>query len=396
MSVGDIANTGLKASMTNMETISNNISNSNTIGFKQSTVNFADIYSGTSSSINQVGMGVSVSAITQDFSAAGTQLTNRGLDLSLANDGFFIQSGSGQVSYTRNGQLNVDNNGYLVGLSGRLQGYPATNGVVSSSVTLSDLQIPSTYLPAQATSNAALAINLDASASIPASAFSATDPTSYNYRSDSTIFDSLGNPSTMSVFFVKSAANAWNTQVSIDNNSIGAGALNFSSDGSLSSSTGMSGLTWSPLSGATSPQTFTVDPTGSTQYVSPSSTLASTQNGYTVGTPGGFTIDSSGLINMQYSNGLTQIQGQVAVAKFSAPQGLMQSSNMSWVSTLASGAPIISQASSVNAITPGTLESSNVDLTEQLVMLMGAQHDFQANAQVSQAYNQMLQTIEKM
>ncbi len=396
MGVGNIANTGLKAAMTNMETISNNIANANTVGFKQSSVNFADIYSGGSNSINQVGMGVSVNSISQDFSSAGTQLTNRGLDLSLSNDGFFIQKGVGQVSYTRNGQLNLDNAGYLVGLSGRLQGYPAVNGQLSSAVTLTDLQIPSTYLPAKATGTASLTLNLDAQSTPPASVFSATDPTSYNYRSDSTIYDSLGNPAAMSLFFIKNADNSWTTQMSVDDVAMGTGAVTFLSNGTLSTVTGMSGLSWSPTTGAAAPQTMSIDLTGSTQFSSASTTQAISQNGYPVGSPTGFNIDGSGIINMQYSNGLSQIQGQVAVAKFSAPQSLMQNTDMSWVATLASGEPLLNQSSSIDSINAGMLENSNVDLTEQLVALMGAQHDFQANAQVSQAYNQMLQTIEKL
>ena len=397
MGVGNIANSGLQAAMTNMEAISNNISNANTIGFKKSTVNFSDMYANNMSSTNQVGMGVSVGSIAQDFSYAGTQLnTGRTLDLSLGSDGFFIQNSGGQTSYTRNGQLSVDNMGYIVGLGGRMQGYPAVGGQLNGALALSDLQISNSYLPAKPSSNVSLAFNLDSNAPIPASTFNATDSTSYNYRSDNTVYDSLGNPATMSIFFIKSADNSWTTQMSVDNTSIGTGTIDFQSNGALLNTTGMGALNWSPVSGAVAPQNFAISLAGSTQYASDSAKLSSSQNGYPVGRPISFSIDGSGIINQQYSNGISQIEGQIAVAMFSAPQGLEQSSNMSWLATPASGAPVINQSSSTNAINPGTLENSNVDLTAELVKLMGAQHDFQANAQVAQTYNQMLQTIEKL
>lgn len=396
MGIGSIANTGLKAAMTNMEAISNNIANANTVGFKKSHVNFADIYAG---GFNQsyIGFGVKTESLSQDFSMGRIELTDRGLDLSLSNDGFFVQkNGSGQISYTRAGRLELDKDNYFMGASGRLQGYPAVNGTIMPSGTLTDLQISQAQIPAKSTNNASLTINLNASTVPPVLPFSDSDPTTYNYRTDTTVYDSLGQSYPASVYYIKSADNSWTTQVYMDGQNIGTGNLSFQSNGSLVSTSGMDNLSWNPTSGAETPQMLSVKFPGTTQYASENKTNTNDQDGYQAGIPTGFDIDKDGLINVYYTNGKNQLQGQIAIAKFQAPQGLARAENMSWQATTQSGDPVFDQDASTGSIHRGTLEYSNVDLTEELVKLMGAQHDFQANAQVAQTYNQVLQTIEKI
>lgn len=396
MGMGSIGNSGLMTSMENMESISNNIANVNTLGFKKSQVNFSDLYSNSMSSTNQVGFGVQVRSISQDFSGGRVELTGKPLDLSLSNDGFFVQrNAAGQVCYTRAGQMELDQNNYLTGFSGRLQGYPAINGVIVPSGNLTDMQIPNTPMAAKSTSNANLNLNLDASALAPTNPFNENDPATYNYRSDTAVYDSLGNAHVMSVYYIKSSDNNWSTQIQVDNQSIGAGALAFNSDGTFASETGMTNLSWSPAGGATSPQPLSLTMANSTQFGS-SYSDKSTQDGYQSGIPTNYNIDSDGKLNVYYSNGKSQVAGQVAVARFSAPQGLARTDNMAWLATGDSGNPIFDAAASAGAIDVGKLEYSNVDLTEELVKLMGAQHDFQANAQVVQTYNQMLQTVENI
>lgn len=397
--IGSIANTGLKAAMTNMSTISNNISNANTVGFKKSQVNFADIYPGGFSSSGQVaGYGVKIQSINQNFSLGRIDLTGRGLDLCLNTDGFFVEKDSaGQVSYTRAGNLDMDLNGYFVGGSGRIQGYPAVNGQVLASGTLVDLQVSQAPSPAKATSNPSLALNLDASALVPATgSFDSADTTSYNFRSDTTVFDSLGNSYDMSVFYIKSSDNNWTTQVLMDNQSVGSGTIEFQSNGAISTVTGMDNLSWSPTGGATTPQTFSIDLTNSTQYSGDNTIRNNQQDGYQAGVPTGFNVDGSGNINVSYTNGQSQLQGQIALAQFIAPQGLAKTDNMSWLETVDSGNPVFNPGANSGAFSSGMLELSNVDLTEELINLMGAQHDFQANSQVMQTYNQVLQTIENI
>lgn len=396
--IGSIANTGLKAAMTNMSTISNNISNANTVGFKKSQVNFADIYPGGFSSSGQVaGYGVRVQSISQDFSLGRIDLTGRGLDLCLNSDGFFVERDSaGKTSYTRAGNLNMDVDGYFVGTSGRIQGYPAVNGKVTASGTLVDLQVSQAPSPAKPTSKPSLALNLDSSALAPTASFDPADTTSYNFRSNTTVFDSLGNSYDMSVFYIKSSDNNWATQVLMDNQNIGTGSMEFQSNGAIANVTGMDNLSWSPTGGSTTPQTFSIDLSSSTQYSGDSTIRSNAQDGFQAGVPTGFSIDGSGNVNVSYTNGQTQVQGQVAVAQFRAPQGLVKTDNMSWLETVESGTPVFNADASSGAFSAGMLELSNVDLTDELIKLMGAQHDFQANSQVMQTYNQVLQTIENI
>lgn len=397
MGVGSIANTGLKAAMTNMEVISNNIANANTVGFKKSWVNFSDISINSISDTRQIGFGVKTESLSQDFSLGRIELTDRGLDLSLSNDGFFVQkNSSGQTSYTRAGRLDLDKNDYFTTASGRLQGYPAVNGNIMTSGALTDLKLSQTPLPANPTTKATLGLNLDASATIPVLPFNASDAATYNYRSDTTVYDSLGKSYAMSVYYVKSADNSWTTQIAMDNQPIGTGSIDFQSNGTLSLATGMDSLSWTPNSGATSPQTLALNFGSTTQYAGDYKTTLSDQDGYMAGVPTGYNIDDDGRVNVYYTNGQTQMQGQIAVARFQAPQGLSKAENMSWLATTESGDPLLDPSGSLGAINSGTIELSNVDLTEELVKLMGAQHDFQANAQVAQTYNQILQTIENI
>ncbi|MGQ3892633.1 flagellar hook protein FlgE [Legionella sp. CNM-4043-24] len=397
MGMGNIANTGIKAAMTNMENISNNIANVNTIGFKKSQINFADVYASSFASKQQVGFGVQTQAIRQNFSMGRIESTDNGLDLCLGNDGFFVQKNkSGQAVYTRNGQLSLDKEGYLVGNTGRLQGYPAVNGSIVSAGVLNDLQITQNALPAKATTNAQLVLNLDASSDVKTAAFDATDTTTYNFRTDTRIFDSLGQSYPMSVYYVKTADNSWTAQVMMDTQSIGSGTVTFQSSGALDTVNGLDTLSWTPTGGAATPQPLAISLTDSTQFSGESKKYSADQDGYAAGVPTGYLIDGDGKINVYYSNDQKQVQGQIAVAQFRAPQGLSRTENMSWLATNESGDPFVDPATSMGAIGTNKLEYSNVDLTTELVSLMGAQHDFQANAQVVQTYNQVLQTIENI
>lgn len=393
MGVGNVANTGLKSAMKNMEVISNNIANANTVGFKKSSAQFSEIFSPG----KEVGLGVKTSKIRQDFSTGRIELTDRSLDLSLNSGGFFIQKNAaeGRTSYTRAGRFDVDKQGYIVGLEGRMQGYGAQNGVILGT-DLVDIKIPDTPVPAKATSTAKIGINLDSASTIPSSAFDANDATSYNFRSDTTVYDSLGNPSAMSVFYIKSANNQWDVKVSIDNQNIGNGTASFTNSGALASTTGLNALNFLPTSGAQTPQALALNLTGSTQFAGNSQISSSEQDGYSAGAPSGFNIDGDGKVNVYYSNGRSQVVGQFAVANFKAPQALTKADEMSWYPTTASGEAILNPSYSDGAISVGTLELSNVDLTEELVSLLGAEHDFQANAQVQDTYNKILKTIENL
>lgn len=407
--IGSIATSGMNAAMSDMQEISNNIANVNTIGFKQAMVDFADVNSGGTGSCGSAssgGMGVKVLSISQDFSPGQTEITNQCLDVSINGSGFFIQRDpiSGLTSYTRAGRFSLDDNGYILGLNGRIQGFPVINGQVSATGLVDDLKVPQLPAVPTPTSKVSMQLNLNSNSTAPANTpFSSTDSTTYNYRTDSTLYDSLGTSNILSVFYVKDAVSSggpgittWTAYGYVNGNQVATGSIGFSASGLLDSTTGLDSISWTPSAGAATPPNLTINLTGSTHMSTDHQVTLNEADGNPAGTPTGFFIDTSGKINVHYSNGQTIIKGQLALANFKDPGSLARSENMSWVPTLTSGTPIINASASANAFMSGTIESSNVDLTSQLVRLLNSQHNFQANAQVEQTYSQVLQTVEKL
>jgi flagellar hook protein FlgE len=396
--IGRIATSGMNAAMADMQEISNNIANVNTIGFKQAMVNFADVSSKGSMAS---GLGVKVSSIMQDFSPGQMEITNQALDVSVNKDGFFVQKDptSGEIRYTRAGRFNLTQDGYIMGLSGRVQGFPALNGQIMASAPLADLQIPQTPASPVASKQAKQLLNLDSTSVAPTVPFSTNDPVSYNYRVESTLYDSLGNPNVLSVFYVKTADNAWNANVTVNGTAVSnfpTGTVGFNTDGTLSAATGLDALAWTPPNGAATPQALAIQLDGTTQFASSNQVTKNQSDGSPAGVPVGFAIDKDGNLNVNYSNGRTITQGQIALAQFDSPQNLTRSDDMSWMASSLSGEANVNQTDSKNAFTSGAIEGSNVDLSNELVLLLNSQHNFQANAQVEQTYNQILQTVEKL
>lgn len=403
MGMGNIATTGMSVALSNMEVISNNIANANTYGFKRTTANFADLFpSGNDASSTSIGLGVSLTGTQQDFSTGGPTSTSSPSDLAINGNGFFIlKDPAGTTSYTRYGHFLFDqSSGYFLSQTGaRLQGFLANNGTVPSGSVATDLKIDTSPVAAKATSNITQSfLNLSSSDAIPSvTPFDPTNTSSYNYTTTTQIFDSLGTSHSLSLYYVKNAANDWTVNAYVDNNSIGAGSLVFTSSGALSSQTGLSSLSFAPGTGAASPQTIDVSMTGATQYGSADSSFPFTIDGYPAGTFQTYQIDQNGLVSAVYSNGQpATVMGQVAIADFTSQQSLQDIGNQSWKATTNSGTAIVNQLNSSNNITQGALELSNVDLATEMVNLINSQNTFQANAQVEQTYNQIMQTVIKL
>lgn len=388
------SNMGLKASMANLQTIGNNIANANTVGFKESNVRFSDVYASNLASGTEIGIGVRVSGVDQNFSSGSTELTGRTLDISIANDAFFVakDSDNGLVTYTRAGQFTQDKEGFIRAPSGSvIQGYTYNDGILTANTA--DIKIPSEPLLAKPTANVNAEVNLNSASDIISVPFDSADPSSYSFRIDTVLYDSLGNPGNLSAFFSKSADNQWSVNVENDGTSLGSGVANFADNGLLSSTTGLDSLVWNPGSGATAPQNFALNLTGSTQLSDDSQATTITQDGYASGRVTSFDVSSDGVFAAHYSNGESRNISKIALATFNSPQGLASVGGMSWKETNDSGDALINSANSDGAIRSGSLESSNVDITQQLVMLMSAQRDFQANAQVIRASDELNQTI---
>ena len=392
---------GLNAANSNLSVTGNNIANSSTTGFKASTAQFGDVYAVSFGGVSNTatGSGVRLEDVKQNFTQGNIDFTNNNLDLAISGDGFFVLNDNGQYMYSRAGSFNVDRDGYVVNpLGQRLQMYAvdATTGAVTN-FTPQDLQLNLGSNPANATTAATINLNLDATSTVPTAAFDPTLPSSYNFSTTTTVYDSLGVTHQGSLYFVKTAANAWTSYMYLDGNATGSTNMTFNADGSLATpvgATNMTGAGWDPANGAAI-MNVTVDFTGSTQYGATSAVNALTQDGYTTGRLAGVSVDNAGIVYARYTNGQSQSLGAVALGRFNNPNGLQQVGDTNWAQTFESGDLLAGQAGSgtFGEIQSGALEASNVDVAKQLVNMIIAQRDFQANAKMITTEDQVTQTI---
>jgi flagellar hook protein FlgE len=392
-----VALSGLNAASSDLNVTANNIANANTTGFKSSRAEFADVFA---VGAQEIGNGVSMSKVSQEFAQGGVNFTDRGLDLAISGKGFFTTSDNGVISYTRAGSFSVDRNGYVVNAQNqRLQIFPVAGNGAFNTGTLSDLRMDTSDSPPQATSNSVFGINLPADATPPAvPTFDPTNASSYNHSTAVTIYDSLGASHTETVYFVKTAAaNQWDAHFYVDGAAVGgANALTYSNLGVLSSPVGGSVVLppYAPPNGA-APLNLTADLLTSTQYGSSFGVNVLSQNGFASGRLSSVDVDSTGVVFARYTNGRSAPLGQVALSNFANEQGLRQLGGTSWAETFSSGDAVRGSpgTGSFGQIQAGALESSNVDLTQQLVNMITAQRNFQANAQMISTADQVTQTI---
>jgi flagellar hook protein FlgE len=392
-----VALSGLNAASSDLSVTGNNIANANTTGFKASRAEFADVFAVGAQSI---GNGVAMSSVTQEFSQGGVDFTDRGLDLAISGEGFFTVSDRGVVSYTRAGSFGVDRDGYVVNSQEqRLQVFPVASNGSFNTGTLSDLRLATADSPPQATTSAEFGINLPANATVPAVAvFNPANASSYNHSTAVTIYDSLGASHTATAYFVKTAtANQWEARFYIDGTAVGgANTMTYSNLGVLTAPVG-GGITlpaYTPPNGS-APITMTADMLTSTQYGSQFGVNLLNQDGFASGRLSSIDVDGNGVIFARFTNGRSEPLGQVALSNFANTQGLRQLGDTSWAETFTSGDAVRGSpgTGSLGLIQSGALESSNVDLTEQLVNMITAQRNFQANAQMISTADQVTQTI---
>lgn len=398
-----VALSGLNAASADLNVTANNIANVNTTGFKSSRAEFADLFpiSAFGVSSTATGAGVRLARVAQQFEQGSVEFTTNSLDLALSGEGFFTLSDNGSMVYTRAGAFGTDRNGYVVNASGqRLQVFPPiSGGAAFDTARLADLQLSSADNPPLATETISTDLNLPADAVPPATTpFDAADPTSYNHTTSVTIYDSLGAAHTANFYYVRTATpNQWEVNVQIDGNTVGtATTLEFSDTGTLvTPATGQIALpAYSPGNGAAD-LSLTVDASDTTQFGDSFGVASLIQDGYTTGRLTGIEITQEGVVQARYTNGQATPLGQLALANFPNAQGLQQLGDTAWGESFAAGQVIRGTAGSTNfgLIQSGALEASNVDLTEQLVNMITAQRNFQANAQMISTADQITQTI---
>jgi flagellar hook protein FlgE len=390
---------GLNSAAANLDVIGNNIANSGTVGYKSAAATFQDIYAGS-----RVGLGTAVSGVVQNFAQGVTQTSSRPLDVAILNgDGFFrLSSPSGEVLYSRNGQFTRDKDGFLVNSSGlRLTGYGVTPTGGLSGGTPTALQIKNASMNPNATTSVEAEFNIDARQAPPTKTpFDATDSDTYNYsNSIGPVYDSLGNPHELTVYFVKTGPNAWNAYGQADGADLNAGAplsnITFDSNGNLATggTFNIAGLTFT--NGA-APMNTTVDLFGTTQFGSPNGMAKLKQDGYTAGTLSAFSINPDGTITGKFSNEQTKLLGQVVLSSFGNPNGLEPQGGNAWAETQASGPALTGtpgEGTKQGSLASGALEASNVDLTSELVNLIVAQRSYQANVQTVKTQDQVVQAL---
>jgi len=410
---------GLNAASANLKVIGDNIANSDTKGFKQTYLDIQNVVSNTRGSsangVNGMVSGADATKKRQDFSQGAITSTTNKLDVAIEGNGFFeVQNPvSKEVVYTRAGAFKEDSAGHLITSNGnQLVGYQATNGVITSTIA-APLVISYDTRLATPTTKLTLKANFQANATAPATAtFDPADSTSYNFKSPYAVYDSLGVKQNLNLYFVWTAANTWSayatTEPATQTSTTGVagttttlvpqsvGTLTFGEDGKLADGAGQfEGITIDALGGVA-----TLDMTGSTQQGSEVTyQVASTQNGYTSGALINYSFDQYGNIIGNYTSGEPDvILGQLAIANFTAPTGLLDLGNNTWAATAASGDPIVGTAGAggYGKLIGSALEGSNADQQVLLVSLLAAQRTYQANAQVIQVENQIAQSTLAM
>ena len=394
----NIALSGLNAAQTDLDVIANNISNSNTNGFKGSRAEFGDVYAVSQNSIasNASGKGVRVMTVSTQFSQGDIDFTESNLDMAVSGKGFFRLDDQGSLAYTRAGAFQVDKNGYVVNSNGaQLTGFQTdSNGNLTAA--LGSLQVAFADSNPQATTSLNLGANLDALETVPP-AFSATDPTTYNHSTATTVFDSLGASHVATMFFRKAAVNSWQAFTYVDGvevNPPGGNTVSFNSTGAITGPSTFTSTSFNPGSGAAN-MVVDFDFSNLTQYGGTFGVNTLSQDGFATGVLTSVDIDEAGVMFAHYSNGRSKTLGQVALANFPSIQGLQADGDTNFVETFNSGAPIVGIPGSTNLglVQSGALEQSNVDLTKELVDLITAQRTFQANAKVISTAGDITQTV---
>lgn len=397
----DIALTGLNAASTELEIISNNIANSSTAGFKRSRAEFADVYADSDLGVvrNATGEGVRVTNTRQQFSQGNITFTENNLDLSISGEGFFRLDNDGSISYTRAGQFGLDRDGYIVSNEGgQITGY-LSDGDGTITAELGSIRIDRADLSPAATENVSLTANLNSESDVPALAFDVDDPLSYNFSTSATVIDSLGTSHQMDTYFRKTAANEWESFVYAGGNQVSTNTFSFDNAGKISAINGAAPTGITIANFQPDPNVAAVDLnldyTNLSQYTNPFGVNDLTVDGHGSGRLTDLDIDSTGVIYGRYNNGESMAMGQIAMSNFANVNGLRQAGDTAWTETFASGSPATGApgSASLGLITSGALEESNVDVTKELVDMIGAQRSFQANAQVISVNDTLTQTV---
>jgi flagellar hook protein FlgE len=418
--------TGLSVNSTGMNVIGDNIANVNTVGFKANRVAFEDLLVENvigSAGTSRLGRGAIVAGISLNFAQGTFENSSNVTDMAINGQGFFVvRSPEGEEKlFTRDGQFYLDADGHLITSNKQvMQGYNADSAGTIGTV-VEDIELNTGILPPKTTDTVAVTANLNSATDAVAVADQIdTTQAQYNYSdlndvanysNSITVYDSLGQPHDITIYYQKTADNTWswlavaNTDEidpaavsSGDATQVASGQLVFQTDGTLDvASSSISSPGWGPFAGAAVQSiSFDFSESGSlTQYGQNSGLTAITQNGYAPGYLSYLDIDQDGIITGVYSNGERQKLAQVALANFQSTAGLERRGGNMLGATADSKAPAIGAAGTGGrgAVTPFSLELSNVDLESEFVNMIASQLGYQSNSKVISTTNEMLQTL---
>ncbi|MGN7192407.1 flagellar hook protein FlgE [Curtobacterium sp. MCBA15_004] len=379
---------GLRSHQQMLDVTGNNIANVNTVGFKSSSTVFQDTLSqmtqgagGPQTGIGgtnpaQIGLGVQVAGVSTNFAQGSAQATGKATDLMISGDGFFVTRLGGDTVYSRAGAFDFDADGRLVSADGKIvQGYPATNGVVNQGGQLGDIRLPlEAAAPAVSTTTAAMTGNLP----------SETAVNGQRVR-ESTVYDAAGQKHVLKLTFARSDA-GWNVSGQIDGGTAVQGAVTFDGNGKLTGG------------GSMQVGDIAVDLTQLTGFAALDTSSISSQNGAAAGALQGYSIAKDGTLVGTFSNGASLAIGRIALATFANPAGLEKTGASGYRATANSGQATVGAPGEpgVGQLASGTLEMSNVDLSQEFTNLIVAQRGFQANARIITTSDEVLQELTNL
>jgi flagellar hook protein FlgE len=404
-----IALSGLEADSVALNTIGNNLANLNTTAYKGQTTSFEDLFyqqigqSGSGDAI-QVGAGTKVSGTSTDFSE-GTLLPDSNAnptDMALSGSGFFLVNQNGVQSLTRAGNFQISSNGSLITQDGQqVMGYPAANGVVNQNGALQPIVIPvGATEGAQATQNISVTSNLNSGATVGTT-----------FTTPVTLYDSLGQSQQATISYAKTGTNTWSYSVTLPTGAAAGtpvnntGTLVFGSNGNLTSPTGtVAGISFPGMADGASNLTFNWnlnDSSGNptlTQLASANTNGPQQQDGFTSGNYQTISVDSSGVITAQFSNGQSSTVGQLAVASVANVQGLVATGGNNFTTTAASGQATagIAGTGGRGTVEDNALEQSNVNISTEFSNLIVAQRAFEANSKTVTTFDTISQDVLAM
>lgn len=379
---------GLRSHQEMLDVTGNNIANVNTVGFKSSSTVFQDTLSqmtqgagGPQTGIGgtnpaQIGLGVQVAGVSTNFAQGSAQATGKATDLMISGDGFFVTRLGNDTVYSRAGAFDFDADGRLVSADGKIvQGYPATNGVVNQGGQLGDIVLPlDAAAPATRTTTATVTGNLPSETAVGGTRVR-----------ESTVFDASGTKQTLTLTYTRTAT-GWSVAGTDGQGGTGTGALTFGADGKLTAG------------GSLTVGGIAVDMTQISGFATLDTSSIASQNGKAAGTLQGYSIAKDGTVVGTFSNGASLAIGRIALATFANPAGLEKTGASGYRATANSGQATVGAPGDpgVGQLASGTLEMSNVDLSQEFTNLIVAQRGFQANARIITTSDEVLQELTNL